>query len=112
MAIVTNGTTAEDENWRIPPDKEDFHIFLLMGHLFGIGADNPNPDPERVAKINKVRNALKSVPDKVKNTACVSTTGLTYVDAPKCTHFDRESYIILGQRYCEAYEKVVNERVE
>ena len=26
MAIVTNGTTAEDENWRIPPDKEDFHI--------------------------------------------------------------------------------------
>ncbi len=82
-----------------------------LGQLFGIGANNPNPDPERVAKINKVRNALKSLPDKVKNTACVSTVGLTYVDAPKCTHFDRESYIILGQRYCVAYEKVVNERV-
>lgn len=77
-----------------------------LGELFGIGED-PNPEPERVAKINKVRNALKSVPDKVKNTACVSTTSLTYVDAPKCTHFDRESYIILGKRYCEAYEKTL-----
>jgi hypothetical protein len=48
-----------------------------LGQLFGIGADNPDPEPERVAGINKVRNALRSVPDKVKNTACVSTVGLT-----------------------------------
>lgn len=81
-----------------------------LGQLFGIGENNPNPDPERVANINKVRNALKSVPDKVKNTACVSTVGLTYVDTPKCTHFDRKSYITLGERYCEVYEKTVQNK--
>lgn len=80
-----------------------------LGQLFGIG-ENPNPEPERAAGINKVRNALKSVPEKVKHTACVQTTGLTYVDAPKCTHFDRKSYIILGKRYYEAYEKVVERK--
>lgn len=81
-----------------------------LGQLFGIGENNPNPDPERIENISKVRNALKSVPDKVKNTACVSTVGLTYVDTPKCTHFDRKSYIILGKRYCEAYEKTVQNK--
>ncbi|MHC4252325.1 MAG: sialate O-acetylesterase [Planctomycetota bacterium] len=81
-----------------------------LGQLFGIGADDPDPEPERVAGINKVRNALKSVPDKVKNTTCVSTVGLTYVDAPKCTHFDRASYVVMGKRYCEAYEKLASRR--
>jgi len=37
----------------------------------------------------------------------VSIDGLTFVDGDKRVHFDRESYIELGKRYCEAYEKLV-----
>jgi hypothetical protein len=40
--------------------------------------------------------------------ALVETTGLTYSDAPKCTHFDKGSYITLGQRYAEAYEGMIH----
>jgi len=75
-----------------------------LGQLYGIG-ENPDPDPDKVARVGKVRAALRGIPEKVENTALVETTGLTYSDAPKCTHFDKESYIILGQRYAEAYER-------
>jgi hypothetical protein len=64
---LVGSSSAKEDSWRIPADKKDFHIFLLMGQSNMAGG------------IKKVRNALKSVPDKVKNTACVQTTGLTYV---------------------------------
>jgi hypothetical protein len=76
-----------------------------LGQLYGIG-ENTNPDPDKVARVAKVRAVLRDVPKKVELTAIVETTGLTYSDAPKCTHFDKESYIRLGQRYAEAYERV------
>jgi len=76
-----------------------------LGQLYGIG-ENPNPDPEKVARVGKVRGVLKSIPDKIKNTGFVETTGLTYSDAPTCTHFDRKSYITLGRRYAEAYVRI------
>ena len=78
-----------------------------LGQLYGIG-ENRDPDPDKVARVRKVRTALRGVPENVKNTALVETTGLTYSDAPKCTHFDKKSYIILGQRYAEAYERVIH----
>ena len=81
-----------------------------LGQLYGIGENNPNPDPGKVARIKKIRNALRGVLTKVKNTGYVETKGLTYCDVPKCTHFDRKSYITLGKRYCEVYEKVVKNK--
>ena len=81
-----------------------------LGQLYGIGENNPNPDPGKVSRIKKIRDALRGVLKKVKNTGVVETKGLTYSDAPKCTHFDKESYIILGKRYCEAYENLMKER--
>jgi len=63
-------------------------------------------------KTNLVQMANRTLPEKVKNTAWVSIDGLTFVDAPKNVHFDRESYIKLGQRYCDAYEKVVNTKTK
>ena len=77
-----------------------------LGQLYGIG-EKREPDLDKVARVKKVRAALRGVPEKVKNTALVETTGLTYSDAPKCTHFDKNSYITLGQRYAEAYERVL-----
>lgn len=78
-----------------------------LGQLYGIGENNPNPDPGKLARIKKIRDALRGVLKKVKNTGFVETKNLTYSDATKCTHFDKESYIILGKRYGAAYEKMV-----
>ena len=84
-----------------------------LGQLYGIGENNLNPDPAKVARIKEIRDALKGVLKKVKNTGFVETTGLTYSDAPKCTHFDRESYITLGRRYCGVYGTIIeNENVK
>ena len=73
-----------------------------LAPLYGVGED-PNPDPARVAAIDTIRTVLKTLPDKVERTAWVSSEGLTCCDAPKHTHFDKASYIELGQRYAESY---------
>ena len=59
---------------------------------------------------NKVQTALRTLPEKVENTGWVNIDGLTFVDGNKRVHFDRASYIELGKRYCEAYEKLVRGR--
>lgn len=66
--------------------------------------------PEAIKGIKEIMAILRRIPEKVKNTGFVETTGLTACDAPKYSHFDRKSYIILGKRYCEAYKKVVNKK--
>ena len=68
--------------------------------------------PEAIKGIKEIMAILRRVPEKVKNTGFVETTGLTACDAPKYSHFDRKSYITLGKRYCQVYEKTVkNENV-
>jgi hypothetical protein len=76
-----------------------------LGQLYGIG-ENSHPDPEKLKRVALVRETLKSLPEKVRNTGFVETTGLTYSDQPKCTHFDKASYITLGQRYARAYQQL------
>lgn len=66
-------------------------------------------EPETIVGIKKIMGILRRVPEQVKNTGFVETTGLTACDAPKYSHFDRESYVTLGQRYAEAYEQVANQ---
>lgn len=81
-----------------------------LGELYGIGETRDRATPDKVARIKKIKGILRSLPDKVEYTAFVESTGLTYCDAPKCTHFDKASYIILGKRYAEAYEKLISGR--
>lgn len=59
-------------------------------------------------KTNLVQVANRTLPEKVKNTGWVTIEGLTFVDGNKRVHFDRESYIKLGHRYCDALLKVMN----
>jgi hypothetical protein len=61
-------------------------------------------------KTNPVQVANRTLPEKVKNTGWAAIEGLTFVDGEKRVHFDRESYIELGHRYCEAYEKIINKQ--
>lgn len=63
--------------------------------------------PEAIKGIKEIMAILRRVPEKVKNTGFVETTGLTACDTPKYSHFDRKSYITLGKRYFEVYEKTV-----
>lgn len=77
-----------------------------LGELYGIG-ENPNPDPAKVTRVKKIKAVLKSLPQKVKHTGFVDSNGLDYSDRPKCTHFDKQGYIILGHRYAAAYHRIV-----
>jgi len=58
-------------------------------------------------KTNPVQVANRTLPEKVKNTGWVTIEGLTFVDGNKKVHFDRESYIKLGHRYCNTLLKVM-----
>ncbi|MHC4083709.1 MAG: sialate O-acetylesterase [Planctomycetota bacterium] len=66
--------------------------------------------PEAIKGIKEIMAILRRVPEKVKNTGFVETTGLTACDAPKYSHFDRKSYITLGKRYFEAYKKTIQNK--
>lgn len=77
-----------------------------LGELHGVG-ENPNPDPGKVARVKKIKGVLRSLPEKVPHTSFVDSNGLDYCDRPKCTHFNKEGYLILGRRYAEAYERLV-----
>ncbi len=82
---------------------------FIVGNLaefYGTGHDHNAP--ERVKRINKVKDVLRNVPQKIKHTGFVESTGCTSIDLHN-VHFDRESYIVLGQRYFEAFVKI-NER--
>lgn len=76
-----------------------------LGELYGVG-DNPNPDPDKVTRVKKIKAILRSLPEKVKYTGFVDSIGLDYCDRPKCTHFDKAGYIVLGRRYAEAYSQL------
>lgn len=74
-----------------------------LAEFYGTGKDHS--DPDRVKRINKVRNTLKEISQKVSHTSFVPTTGLHSHDHHQ-VHFDRDSYIRLGYRYFDAYLNV------
>lgn len=76
-----------------------------LAEFYGTGKDHSKP--ERVTRINKVRGVLRALPNKIKNTGCVESTGCSSPDH-HMVHFDRKSYILLGKRYAEVYYKIVN----
>ena len=76
---------------------------FIVGNLaefYGIGKDHKAPD--RVARITKIKEILRSLPKKVPHTGFVESTGCSPAARAK-VHFDRKSCLLMGKRYAKAY---------
>lgn len=93
---------------RLDLDEPDL-IFIIgnLAEFYGTGRDHS--DPERVRKINKVKEILRNMPDKLPHVGFVESTGLRSHDHHQ-VHFNRESYIIFGERYLDAYWNMTNQK--
>ncbi|MHA7110304.1 sialate O-acetylesterase [Sunxiuqinia elliptica] len=81
---------------------------FIVGNLAEFyGTNEEHNAPARVNRINQVKSVLRSLPGKVENTGFVESTGCTSIDHHN-VHFDRNSYILLGNRYEEKYEEIVH----
>ena len=84
-------------------DLADEDLPFIVGNLaefYGTGKDHSHPD--RVKRINQVRGVLRTLPAKVPHTGFVESTDCTSIDH-HMVHFDRRSYLILGERYAAIY---------
>ncbi|MCH5600812.1 sialate O-acetylesterase [Niabella ginsengisoli] len=87
----------------IRKDVGDENLPIIVGNLAEFyGTSKEHNAPDRVKRINKVKQVLRNVANKIPATGFVETTGCTSIDAHN-VHFDRASYIILGKRYYEVY---------
>jgi hypothetical protein len=87
-------------------DLGDETLPFIVGNLAEFyGTGKAHNQPERVARIDQVRKALRTLPEKVAHTGFAASTGCTSPDQ-HLVHFDRASYIKLGKRYADAYAKV------
>lgn len=58
-----------------------------------------------IAAMSHVNEVFREMPKKIKNTALAAGEGLKLIDS---VHFNRESQLLLGKRYAEAYWGLVN----
>jgi len=87
-------------------DLGDKSLPFIVGNLaefYGTGKDHRQPD--RVKRINQVRGVLRALPAKVAHTGFVESTDCSSPDRHQ-VHFDRRSYVILGERYAAVYAKL------
>jgi len=80
---------------------------FLVGNLaefYGTGLDHKAPD--RVARISKIKEILRSLPKKVPHTGFVESTGCSPAARAK-VHFDRKSCVLLGKRYAKVYADMI-----
>ena len=80
---------------------------FLVGNLaefYGTGLDHKAPD--RVARIDKIKEILRSLPKKVPHTGFVESTGCSPAARAK-VHFDRKSCVLLGKRYAKVYADMI-----
>jgi hypothetical protein len=87
-------------------DLGDDQLPFIAGNLaefYGTGPAHNAPD--RVKRINEVRGVLRALPQQVPFTGFVESTGCSSEDE-NMVHFDRKSYILLGQRYAKVLEEV------
>ena len=76
---------------------------FIVGNLaefYGTGKDHKALD--RVARITKIKEILRSLPKKVPHTGFVESTGCSPAARAK-VHFDRKSCVLLGKRYAKVY---------
>ena len=84
-------------------DLENPQLPFIVGNLaefYGTGKDHKSPD--RVARINKIKEILRSLPEKVPHTGFVESTDCTPAARAK-VHFDRKSCLLMGKRYAKVY---------
>lgn len=93
----------------IRTDLEEPNLIVIIGNLaefYGTGKEHLAP--ERVKQIEKVKESLRNVSGKLPHMGFVESTGLRSCDHHQ-VHFDRESYIIMGNRYFDVYWTIVNQ---
>ena len=86
-------------------DLDDKKLPFVVGNLaefYGTGTNHRAP--ERVKHIKQVKATLRAIPENLDYTAFVESTGCASPDR-HMVHFDRASYIVLGNRYAEAYKQ-------
>ncbi len=84
-------------------DLGNLRLPFIVGNLaefYGTGKDHKAPD--RVARINRIKGILRSLPKKIAHTGFVESTGCSPAARAK-VHFDRRSCILLGHRYAKVY---------
>lgn len=82
---------------------------VIVGNLaefYGTGAEHSAP--QRVKQIERVKESLRNMPEKLASVGFVESTGLQSYDQHQ-VHFDRESYIIFGKRYADVYWNMINQ---
>ncbi len=78
---------------------------VIVGDLAEFyGTGNDHCDPQRVKQINIIKKVLRDLPSKIDHTGFVESSGCASIDQ-HMVHFDRNSYIILGERYAAQIEK-------
>lgn len=90
-------------------DLDEPDLIFIIGNLaefYGTGTDHSAP--QRVRQINKVKESLRNIPDKLPLVGFVESTGLRSHDLHQ-VHFDRQSYIIFGKRYSDVYWNMINQ---
>jgi hypothetical protein len=75
-----------------------------LAEFYGTGRDHKAPD--RVARITKIKEILRRLPEKVPHTGFVESTGCSPAARAK-VHFDRKSCVLLGKRYAEVYAEML-----
>jgi len=81
---------------------------FIVGNLaefYGTGKDHKAPD--RVARITRIREILRSLPKKVPHTGFVESTGCSPAARAK-VHFDRNSCLLMGKRYAKVYADMIS----
>ena len=78
-------------------------LHYIVGNLAEFyGASKDHKAPDRVARITKIKEILRSLPKKVSHTGFVESTGCSPAARAK-VHFDRKSCVLLGNRYAKVY---------
>lgn len=94
----------------IRADLNEPDLKVIVGNLaefYGTGVDHSAP--QRVKQINKVKDSLRIVSEKLSHVGFVESKGLRSIDHHQ-VHLDRESYIIFGNRYLNVYWNMVNQK--
>ena len=71
------------------------------------GTAKEHSQPERVKRIEKVRAILRALPSKLENTGFVESKDCSSPDH-HMVHFDRESYLKLGERYAKVFSEMMS----
>lgn len=78
-----------------------------LAEFYGTGKEHNSI--KRVEQINTVKKALRDLPSKIPYTGFVESVGCKSIDN-HFVHFNRESYIILGERYASKLMEINSNR--